>query len=133
MDWALSGPIPWIAAGCQLAGTVHLGGTLAEVATAERTPWQQQTAEQASTMGRLFRVRGSPATTAKEGVIHVVYDCCCGMDVHAKTVVACLFKAGKKEIRTFSAMCAVTFDCYACVAECAWQRCSVSKIPQAGD
>jgi len=38
--------------------------------------------------------------------MHVVYDCCCGMDVHAKTVVACLLKAGKKEIRTFSTMTA---------------------------
>lgn len=45
MDWALSGPIPWTAAGCRQAGTVHLGGTLAEVAAAERVPWQQQTAE----------------------------------------------------------------------------------------
>lgn len=36
--------------------------------------------------------------------MHVVYDCCCGMDVHAKTVVACLLKQGKKEIRTFSTM-----------------------------
>jgi len=38
--------------------------------------------------------------------MHVVYECCCGMDVHAKTVVACLLKAGKKEIRTFSTMTA---------------------------
>jgi transposase len=38
--------------------------------------------------------------------MHVVYDCCCGMDVHAKTVAACLLKAGKKEIRTFSTMTA---------------------------
>lgn len=36
--------------------------------------------------------------------MQVVYDCCCGMDVHAKTVVACLLKAGKKEVRTFSTM-----------------------------
>ena len=36
--------------------------------------------------------------------MHVVYDCGCGMDVHAKTVVACLLKQGKKEIRTFSTM-----------------------------
>lgn len=38
--------------------------------------------------------------------MHVVYDCCCGLDVHAKTVVACLVKQGKKEIRTFSTMTA---------------------------
>lgn len=38
--------------------------------------------------------------------MQVVYECCCGMDVHAKTVVACLLKQGKKEIRTFSTMTA---------------------------
>jgi phytoene dehydrogenase-like protein len=35
VDWALSGPVPWQAAACQEAGTVHLGGTLAEVARSE--------------------------------------------------------------------------------------------------
>jgi hypothetical protein len=29
---------------------------------------------------------------------------CCGIDVHAKTVVACLIKNGKKQTRTFSTM-----------------------------
>jgi transposase len=38
--------------------------------------------------------------------MQVVYECCCGLDVHAKTVVACLVKLGKKEIRTFSTMTA---------------------------
>jgi phytoene dehydrogenase-like protein len=32
MDWALDAPIPWRAAECALAGTVHLGGTLEEIA-----------------------------------------------------------------------------------------------------
>ncbi len=35
VDWALSGPVPWQAAACREAGTVHLGGTLAEVARGE--------------------------------------------------------------------------------------------------
>ena len=35
VDWALSGPVPWTAAPCREAGTVHLGGTLAEVARSE--------------------------------------------------------------------------------------------------
>jgi phytoene dehydrogenase-like protein len=39
VDWALSGPIPWRAAGCRRAGTVHVGGTLEEIADAERAPW----------------------------------------------------------------------------------------------
>lgn len=32
------------------------------------------------------------------------YECCCGLDVHAKTVVACLLKQDQKERRTFSTM-----------------------------
>jgi len=36
IDYALSTPIPWKAKECSLAGTVHLGGTLDEVAAAER-------------------------------------------------------------------------------------------------
>ncbi len=36
--------------------------------------------------------------------MEALYRCCAGLDVHAKTVVACLIKDGKKEIRTFSTM-----------------------------
>jgi hypothetical protein len=36
--------------------------------------------------------------------MEVLYECCCGLDVHAKTVVACLIQRGKKEVRTFSTM-----------------------------
>ena len=32
LDWALSAPIPWSAADCRRAGTVHVGGTLDEIA-----------------------------------------------------------------------------------------------------
>ncbi len=35
LDWALNGPIPWRRAACARAGTVHLGGTLEEVAASE--------------------------------------------------------------------------------------------------
>ncbi len=35
LDWALSGPIPWRAAACARAATVHLGGTLEDIALAE--------------------------------------------------------------------------------------------------
>jgi phytoene dehydrogenase-like protein len=35
VDWALSGPVPWQAAACREAGTVHLGGTLAEITRCE--------------------------------------------------------------------------------------------------
>jgi phytoene dehydrogenase-like protein len=35
LDYALAGPVPWRAADCLRAGTVHLGGTLAEITRAE--------------------------------------------------------------------------------------------------
>ena len=36
IDWALSGPIPWRAAECARAGTVHVGGTLDEISASEQ-------------------------------------------------------------------------------------------------
>ncbi len=38
-DFALSGPIPWKAGVCSEAGTVHLGGTIDEIARSERMVW----------------------------------------------------------------------------------------------
>ena len=40
IDWALAGPIPWRAHECSRAATVHVGGTMAEIAAAEREVWQ---------------------------------------------------------------------------------------------
>jgi phytoene dehydrogenase-like protein len=45
LDWALDGPIPWRAKECRRAGTVHLGGTLDEIAASERSPWKGEHAE----------------------------------------------------------------------------------------
>lgn len=39
IDWALSAPIPWTAAGCRAAGTIHLGGSLEEITASERAAW----------------------------------------------------------------------------------------------
>lgn len=36
IDYALDGPVPFLDEGCRQAGTVHLGGTMAEIAAAER-------------------------------------------------------------------------------------------------
>jgi len=38
--------------------------------------------------------------------MEVLYSCCCGIDGHAKMLVACLLKEGKKEVRTFSTLTA---------------------------
>jgi phytoene dehydrogenase-like protein len=45
VDYALDGPIPWTAAECARAGTVHLGGTLQEIAESERAPSRGRHAE----------------------------------------------------------------------------------------
>jgi hypothetical protein len=41
--------------------------------------------------------------------MNTLYDCCCGLDVPVKTVVACLLKADaqnkvRKQVRTFKTM-----------------------------
>ena len=42
MDFALSGPIPWTAAECGRAATVHLGGRFEEVAESESAVWENR-------------------------------------------------------------------------------------------
>jgi phytoene dehydrogenase-like protein len=73
IDWALDGPIPWRAAECQRAGTVHLGGTLPEIARSERDVWHGRHAE------RPFVLLAQPslfdATRAPEGK-HVAWAYC---------------------------------------------------------
>src|SRR5579885_714880 len=45
VDYALSSPIPWTAKGCLQAATVHVGGTMEEIASSERSMRQGQIAE----------------------------------------------------------------------------------------
>ncbi|HUP46273.1 MAG TPA: NAD(P)/FAD-dependent oxidoreductase [Thermoanaerobaculia bacterium] len=40
IDWALDGPIPWIAEAPHRAATVHAGGTFEEIAAHERRTWK---------------------------------------------------------------------------------------------
>jgi phytoene dehydrogenase-like protein len=40
IDWALDGPIPWTNHEVSRAATVHVGGTLEEIAASEREPWR---------------------------------------------------------------------------------------------
>ncbi|MBA2436335.1 MAG: NAD(P)/FAD-dependent oxidoreductase [Verrucomicrobiota bacterium] len=46
IDYALSAPVPWEAAGCRAAGTLHLGGTLEEIAASERAVAEGRHAKQ---------------------------------------------------------------------------------------
>lgn len=39
VDWALAGPIPWRAADCSRAATIHLGGSMEEIVASEREVW----------------------------------------------------------------------------------------------
>jgi phytoene dehydrogenase-like protein len=45
VDWALDGPVPWKDPAVLQASTVHIGGTLDEVAASERAVWRGEHAE----------------------------------------------------------------------------------------
>jgi phytoene dehydrogenase-like protein len=45
LDWALRGPIPWTNPQIAQAATVHLGGTMDELAASERAPARHETSE----------------------------------------------------------------------------------------
>ena len=45
VDWALDGPVPWTAAECARAGTLHLGGSLEEIAASEEAVWRGEEPE----------------------------------------------------------------------------------------
>jgi phytoene dehydrogenase-like protein len=42
VDWALDGPIPWKAKDCFRAASVHIGGTMEEIASSEQAVWRGQ-------------------------------------------------------------------------------------------
>jgi phytoene dehydrogenase-like protein len=45
VDWALAAPIPWTAESCRRAGTLHLCGSLREVAESEEAAWEGRISE----------------------------------------------------------------------------------------
>jgi phytoene dehydrogenase-like protein len=45
VDWALDAPVPWTAEGCAPAATIHVGGTLEEIAASEQAVWRGRPAE----------------------------------------------------------------------------------------
>lgn len=73
MDWALDGPIPWAAEACARAGTVHIGGSLEEVAKSEREAWRGKIPE------RPFVILAQPSlfdATRAPGGKHVAWGYC---------------------------------------------------------
>jgi phytoene dehydrogenase-like protein len=64
MDWALDGPVPWRAAECCRAATVHVGGTYEEIAESERAAWEGRICERPFclvTQPSLFDATRAPA------------------------------------------------------------------------
>jgi phytoene dehydrogenase-like protein len=65
LDWALRAPIPWVAEGAARAGTVHLGGTFAEIAESEGAAWSGRTVARPFVLvaqhGRFDSTRGQTA------------------------------------------------------------------------
>jgi phytoene dehydrogenase-like protein len=45
VDWALDGPVPWTAEGCARAGTIHVGGTMADMVDSEDAVWRGEPPE----------------------------------------------------------------------------------------
>ncbi len=79
VDWALKGPIPWRDQRCSLAGTLHLGGTLDEIAAAEMDVWRGVLPEKPFVLlsqPSLFdSTRTSEALHTAWGYCHVPHDC----------------------------------------------------------
>ncbi len=64
VDWALDAPIPWTSEPCRQAGTLHVGGTLDEIAFSEREAWRGRTADRPFVLmsqPTLFDVSRAPA------------------------------------------------------------------------
>ena len=74
MDFALRDPIPWKAPECREAGTVHLGGTLAEIAASERAMWRGAPADRPYVL--LAQQSLFDCSRAPEGNKHTVWAYC---------------------------------------------------------
>jgi phytoene dehydrogenase-like protein len=64
LDWALHQRVPWRAKECEQAGTVHLGGTMDEIADSERKPWRGEVSDRPYvlfTQASLFDSTRAPA------------------------------------------------------------------------
>lgn len=79
IDYALSEPIPWKAEACHRAGTIHLGGTMDEIAAAERDVAHGTIPERPFTLvaqQSLFdETRAPPGQHTLWAYCHVPFDC----------------------------------------------------------
>ncbi len=50
IDWALDGPIPWTDPACLESATVHVGGTLGEIAASEAAVWRDAVSDRPYTL-----------------------------------------------------------------------------------
>jgi phytoene dehydrogenase-like protein len=79
IDYALSEPIPWKAELCRRAGTIHLGGTMDEIAAAERDVAHGTIPERPFTLvaqQSLFdETRAPPGQHTLWAYCHVPFDC----------------------------------------------------------
>jgi phytoene dehydrogenase-like protein len=73
LDLALDGPIPWDNADCGKASTVHVGGTLSEIAAGERAVWAGQHPDAPFVL--VCQQSHFDRTRAPEGK-HTGYACC---------------------------------------------------------
>jgi phytoene dehydrogenase-like protein len=73
IDWALDGPIPWKDSAVATASTVHVGGTLDEIASSEAAVWRGETPERPFVM--LVQQSAIDPTRAPEGK-HTGYAYC---------------------------------------------------------
>ena len=73
VDWALDGPIPWADPRCLEASTVHLGGTMEEIAAAEAAVWRGEHPERPYVL--LCQQSNFDASRAPEGQ-HTGYAYC---------------------------------------------------------
>jgi phytoene dehydrogenase-like protein len=86
VDYALDGPIPWRDPACARAGTVHVGGTLAEIAAGEQSVSRGIAPERPFVL--LAQQSLFDATRAPQGK-HTVWAYChvpsgCGVDMTAR-------------------------------------------------
>lgn len=86
LDYALDGPVPWAAAECARAATVHLGGTRAEIALSERANRTSAPAEKPYVL--LVQPAAFDPTRAPQGK-HIVWAYChvpngCTVDMTAR-------------------------------------------------